>query len=162
MLFVSFYLRSAAIKTYYTNEVRFLLPSQCVDRSITAFVVPKQGAVEPLPPGEPGEFSVILTREEVPAHLALPVIVSRQLDALEAALPDFALLRRQAVTVDNLPAEQVEFTWLGDKAAVMRQQQTHFLHGVILVSLTGTALDADFPRHRDALSLMLTTMKLNT
>ncbi len=43
----------------------------------------------------------------------------------------------------------------------MRQQQTHFLHRGILVSMTGTASEADFPRHREVLDLVLTTMKLN-
>jgi hypothetical protein len=148
------------MKTYYTNEVRFLLPTQCVDRSITAFMVPKEGSPVPPPPGEPGEFSVILTREAVPAGLMLPAIVSSQLDVLASALTDFTLQKRQAVTVDNLPAEQVEFTWLNSDIP-MRQQQTHFLHQGILVSITGTALEADFSRHRDVLNLVLTTMKLN-
>ena len=127
------------MKTYYTNEVRFLLPSQCVDRSITAFMVPREGSPVPPPPGEPGEFSLILTREEVPSDLTLLVIVSDQLDALEAAVSDFMLN-------NHVP---------------MRQQQTHFLHGGILVSVTGTAQEADFSRHRNVLDLVLTTMKLN-
>ena len=148
------------MKTYYTNEVRFLLPSQCVDRSITAFMVPKEGSPMPPPPGEAGEFSVILTREEVPPDLTLAVIVSDQLDVLASALTSFTLQKRQAVSVDNLPAEQVEFTWLNNNAP-MRQQQTHFLHRGILVSITGTALEADFSRHRNVLDLVLTTMKLN-
>lgn len=148
------------MKTYYTNEVRFLLPSQCVDRSITAFMVPKEGSPVPPPPGEPGEFSLILTREEVPVGLTLPAIVSSQLDILASALTDFALQKRQAASVDNLPAEQVEFTWL-NRDVPMRQQQTHFLHRGILVSMTGTASEADFPRHREVLDLVLTTMKLN-
>ena len=137
-----------------------MLPSQCVDRSITAFMVPKEGSPVPPPPGEPGEFSVILTREAVPAGLMLPAIVSSQLDVLASALTDFTLQKRQAVSVDNLPAEQVEFTWLNSDTP-MRQQQTHFLHQGILVSITGTALEADFSRHRDVLNLVLTTMKLN-
>lgn len=148
------------MKTYYTNEVRFLLPSQCVDRSITAFMVAKEGSPVPPPPGEPGEFSLILTREEVPAGLTLPAIVSSQLDILASALTDFTLQKRQAASVDNLPAEQVEFTWV-NSAVPMRQQQTHFLHRGVLVSITGTALEADFSRHRDVLDLVLTTMKLN-
>ncbi len=148
------------MKTYYTNEVRFLLPSQCVDRSITAFMVPKEGSPVPPPPGEPGEFSLILTREEVPAGLTLPAIVSRQLDILASALTSFALQKRQATSVDNLPAEQVEFTWVNNDVP-MRQQQTHFLHQGILVSMTGTALEADFSRNREVLNLVLTTMKLN-
>lgn len=147
------------MKTYYTNEVRFLLPSQCVDRSITAFMVPKAGSPVP-PPGEPGEFSLILTREEVPVGLTLPAIVSSQLDTLESALKGFTLQKRQVTSVDNLPAEQVEFTWVNNDVP-MRQQQTHFLHQGILVSVTGTASEADFPRHRDVLDLVLATMKLN-
>ena len=148
------------MKTYYTNEVRFLLPSQCIDRAITAFMVPKEGLPVPTPPGEPGEFSLLLTREETPDGLTLPVIVNRQLDALESALTGFILQKRQPASVDNLPAEQVEFTWVNNDVP-MRQQQTHFLHRGILVSVTGTALEADFPRHRNILELVLTTMKLN-
>lgn len=148
------------MKTYYTNEVRFLLPSQCVDRSITAFIVPKAGSPPPSP-GEPGEFSMILTREEAPASLALTALVGGQLDALASALPTFRLQERRAASVDNLPAEQVEFTWVNN-GVLTRQRQTHFLTGGLLVTLTGTALDADFPRHRDVLDQVVATMKINS
>ncbi len=149
------------MKTYYTNEVRFLLPSQCVDRSITAFIVPKAGSPTPPPLGESGEFSMILTRDEAPAGLPLTALVSGQLSALESALPTFFLQERRAASVDNLPAEQVEFTWVNGDSP-MRQRQTHFLSGGLLVTLTGTALDADFPRHRDVLDQVVATMKINS
>ncbi len=149
------------MKTYYTNEVRFVIPARTVDRTVNAFVVPAGGPLDPVDPDEKGEFSLVITRAPVVAGDTLPAYVTRQIQAAEGMLPEFRLLSRRPTTVDNLPAEQVDFTWRSEDA-LMRQQQTHFRHGDLVVSVTGTALDTLYAKHRPVLEQALITMKLNT
>lgn len=148
------------MKTYYTNEVRFVIPSRSVDRTVNAFVVPAGGSGDPIDPDAPGEFSLVVTRAPLPPGLSLPAYLDRQIASVAEMLPDFHLLSRQSATVDNQPAEQVDFSWRSEEAP-MRQQQTHFLHGSLVVSVTGTATDALFAKHRPVLEQALLTMKMN-
>jgi hypothetical protein len=148
------------MQTYYTNEVRFLLPDGCLGSSVNAFVIPKGDPGDPVDPSDPGDFSLVVTRTLLPAEMTLSTYLSRQLEALDDVPPEFHLLSRRLSSVDNLPAEQVDFTWQSETAP-MRQQQTHFLHGPLVVTVTGTAEDLLFSRHRAALTDMLATMKIN-
>ena len=148
------------MKTYYTNEVRFLIPARCVDRTVNAFVIPKGGPGDPIDPDDMGEFSLVVTRAPLPVGLSLPIYIDRQLEAVEDMLPEFRLLSRHPTTVDNAAAEQVDFTWRSDES-LMRQQQTHFVHGPLVVTVTGTAVEPLFSKHRAALDQMLITMKVN-
>ena len=149
------------MKTYYTNEVRFVIPSRTVDRTVNAFVVPAGGPGDPVDPDEKGEFSLVVTRAPISGTDTLSAYVTRQIQAVEGMLPEFRLLSRHPTTIDNLPAEQVDFAWRSEDA-LMRQQQTHFLHGNLVVSVTGTALDPLYAKHRPVLEQVLATMKLNT
>lgn len=148
------------MQTYYTNEVRFILPDRAMDRSVNAFVIPKGNPGDFADPNDTGEFSLVITRTPLPAGITLSVYLDRQVEAVGDLLPAFHLLSRRPVLVDNLPAEQVDFTWHSETAP-MRQQQTHFLHGPLVVTVTGTAEDALFGKHRAALAEMLATMKVN-
>ena len=148
------------MQTYYTNEVRFLLPDGCLDSSVNAFVIPKGKPGGAVDPNDPGEFSLVVTRTPLPAGMTLSDYLARQLEALDDVLPEFHLLSRRPSSVDNLPAEQVDFIWQSEKAS-MRQQQTHFLHGPLVVTVTGTAEEPLFNKHHAALTDMLATMKIN-
>lgn len=148
------------MQTYYTNEMRFLLPDGCLDSSVNAFVIPKSKPGDPVDPNDPGEFSLVVTRTLLPAEMTLSAYLSRQLETLDDVLPEFHLLSRRPSSVDNFPAEQMDFTWQSETAP-MRQQQTHFLHGPLVVTVTGTAEDPLFNKHRAALTEMLATMKIN-
>ena len=148
------------MQPYYTNEVRFLIPDRCVDRTVNAFIIPKGKAGDPVDPDDPGEFSLVITRTPLPAEMSLSVYLDRQLEAVSGMLPEFRLLSRRPTSIDNQPAEQVDFSWRSDES-LMRQQQTHFRHGPVVVTVTGTAVDLHFDRHRAALAEMLATMKAN-
>ena len=148
------------MKPYYTNEVRFILPDRYVDRSITGFVIPGGGPSDPLDPDKPGEFSLVLTREAVPAGTSASDLVRRQIEAMEQALTDFRLRDRAATRVDDQPAERFEFTWRTE-GQLMRQQQTYFLANGVAVTVTGTAQEPFFEKHRPVLEQALATMKIN-
>ncbi len=148
------------MKPYYTNEVRFILPDRYVDRSITGFVIPGGGPSDPINADEPGEFSLVLTREAVPADTSASDLVRRQIEAMEQALPEFRLRDRQATRVDDQPAERFEFTWRAE-GQLMRQQQTYFLRDGVAVTVTGTAQEPFFDKHRHVMEQALATMKIN-
>jgi len=148
------------MKSYYTNEVRFILPDRYVDRSITGFVIPGGGPNDPINADEPGEFSLVLTREAVSADTSASDLVRRQIGAMEQALSEFRLRDRQATRVDDQPAERFEFTWRAE-GQLMRQQQTYFLCDGVAVTVTGTAKEPLFDKHRHVLEQALTTMKIN-
>ena len=148
------------MQPYYTNEVRFLIPDRCVDRTVNAFIIPKGKAGDPVDPDDTGEFSLVITRVPLAPGMPLSVYLDRQLEAVGAMLREFRLLSRRPATIDNRPAEQVDFSWRSDES-LMRQQQTHFQYGSVVVTVTGTALDLDFDKHRAALAEMLATMKAN-
>lgn len=148
------------MQPYYTNEVRFLIPDRCVDRTVNAFIIPKGKAGDPIDPDDTGEFSLVITRTPLPAEMSLSVYLDRQLEAVSGMLPEFRLLSRRPTSIDNQPADQVDFSWRSD-GSLMRQQQTHFRHGPVVVTVTGTAVDQHFDRHRAALAEMLATMKAN-
>ena len=148
------------MQPYYTNEVRFLIPDRCVDRTVNAFVIPKGVAGDPVDPDDTGEFSLVITRVPLAPELSLSAYLDRQLESVSQMLPEFRLLSRRPASVDNRPAEQVDFSWRSDES-LMRQQQTHFRHGPVVVTVTGTAEDLTFDKHRVALAEMLATMKAN-
>lgn len=148
------------MKPYYTNEVRFILPDRYVDRSITGFVIPGGGPSDPINADEPGEFSLVLTREAVPADTSASDLVRRQIEAMEQALPEFRLRDRQTTRVDDQPAERFEFTWRAE-GQLMRQQQTYFLRDGVAVTVTGTAQEPFFDKHRHVMEQALATMKIN-
>ncbi|MGI4787519.1 MAG: DcrB-related protein [Janthinobacterium lividum] len=148
------------MKSYYTNEVRFILPDRYVDRSITGFVIPGGGPNDPINPEEPGEFSLVLTREAVPAGTSVSDLVHRQLDSMEQVLSEFRLRDRASTRIDDQPAERFEFTWRTE-GQLMRQQQTYFLTDGVAVTVTGTALEPLFEKHRHILEQALATMKIN-
>lgn len=148
------------MQPYYTNEVRFILPDRHVDRSITGFVIPGGEPGTPIDPDEPGEFSLVLTREAISGRTTASDLVQRQVEAMEQALSEFRLRDRQRTRVDDQPAERVEFTWRTD-GQLMRQQQTCFLCGDVAVTVTGTAKEPFFDKHRRILEQALETMKIN-
>ena len=148
------------MQPYYTNEVRFLIPDRCVDRTVNAFIIPKGVAGDPIDPDDVGEFSLVITRVPLAPEMSLSVYLDRQVDSVSQMLPEFRLLSRRPTSVDNQPAEQVDFSWRSDES-LMRQQQTHFRYGSVVVTVTGTAVDLDFDKHRAALAEMLATMKAN-
>lgn len=148
------------MKSYYTNEVRFILPDRYVDRSITGFVIPGGGPSDPINADEPGEFSLVLTREAVPGGTSASDLVGRQIEVMEQSLPEFRLRDRQAMRVDDRPAEQFEFTWRAE-GRLMRQQQSYFLRDNVAVTVTGTAQEPFWEKHRHILEQALATMKIN-
>ena len=148
------------MKPYYTNEVRFILPDRYVDRSITGFVIPGGGPSDPINPDAPGEFSLILTREAVPPGTSAADLARRQIDVMDQSLPEFSLRDRTATRVDDHPAERFEFTWRTE-GQLMRQQQTSFLVSGVAVTVTGTAQEPLFEKHRPVLEQALATMKIN-
>ena len=149
------------MQPYYTNEVRFILPDRYVDRSITGFVIPGGGSNDPIDPDKPGEFSLVLTREAVSAGTTASDLVRRQIEAMEQSLVEFRLRDRAATRVDDQPAERFEFTWRTE-GQLMRQQQTYFLSGNgVAVTVTGTAQEPFFEKHRRVLEQALATMKIN-
>jgi hypothetical protein len=148
------------MQPYYTNEVRFLIPDRCVDRTVNAFIIPRGKLGEPVDPDDTGEFSLVITRVPIAPEMSLSTYLDRQLEAVSEMLREFRLLSRRPTSVDNRPAEQVDFSWRSEES-LMRQQQTHFQYGSVVVTVTGTAVDLDFDKHRAALAEMLATMKAN-
>lgn len=136
---------------YQTNEARFFVPEELQDRSLTAFVAPSPGTDDP---SQPGEFSFVITRQETTEYTPPVAHVNALIEELPGSLPGFHLLERISTFVDRRPAEQIEFTWMS-ASQTMHQHQTCVLVGETMLTLTGTALEAVFPRYRDMLERLV-------
>lgn len=144
------------MRIYQTNEARFFVPDEYVDRSMTAFIVPRSGSGDP---GEPGEFSFVMTREEVSPGIDIAAYADEQMIGLAQALEGFRQLRREKTTLDDQPAEQAEFTWVSE-GQMMRQHQTYVQVRNTVLTITATALAEVFPRHEGTLMRLIRGMQI--
>ncbi len=145
---------------YHTNEIRFLLPGDWLDRTINAFVLPDGPPGTTPRPDAPGQMSIVITRDTLPVGSTFASYAGRVLDAMRTGLEDFRLLDRRRLTVDDHAAEQVEYLWMKD-GRLMHQSQTWLDGGDVVLTITGTADDRGFAKHQGALKQLLSTIKFN-
>lgn len=91
---------------YEHPDVSFDVPRDWEDRSVAAFSAP-------LPPGKKYGPNVVLTRDKLEPGENLASYADRNLVELAQRLEKFALQKRSDITVSNLPAIELRFTWKG-------------------------------------------------
>jgi hypothetical protein len=118
---------------YHINEGHLRIPNGWEDETTNVLGWPPKN-------DESNPFSLTINRDEPEIGEDLNTYVARQLQALEAELIGYQLLRRAPSEIDGLPAEEVEFTWVsdGDK---MAQRQVYVLHRDKVLVFTATVME---------------------
>jgi len=135
---------------YRTNVASFDVPDTWRDQSISAFRLPAA-------PGGGSDASFVVTRDDNKGVKDFEAYLGEQVELCRKSLPDFTLLKKDMVSVQNLAAAWVEFTWSKDGAELFLRQ-VFFDCGffVIICTLTTTPKDLayfDQPWHRLMASL---------
>src|SRR5690348_7828556 len=91
---------------YEHPDISFDVPRDWEDRSVAAFSAP-------LPPGKKVGPNVVVTRDKLEPGENLAGYADRNLVELAQRLEKFALLKRSDITVSELPAIELRFTWKG-------------------------------------------------
>jgi len=91
---------------YEHPDVSFDVPRDWEDRSVAAFSAP-------LPPGKTTGPNVVLTRDKLEPGENLASYADRNLVELAQRLEKFSLVKRSDLTVSDLPAVELRFTWKG-------------------------------------------------
>jgi len=136
---------------YYVNEGRFLIPPAWRDQSLTMFSAPADA---------PAEFSLVIGRVKVPPEVTADAFARQQLTQLPAALAQFRLSRQGPALLDNVPAVEAEFFWQSE-AGRMHQFQVYVVQAGVALTVTATAPEGAFERHRPDLLRLLSTFKFN-
>jgi len=130
---------------YHTNEGRFELPDDWVDRTLHVFA----------PSNSPdAEWNIVVSRDKLPDGEGLNDYVTRQLGEMPKALRQFKMMRDEETTLDGVPAREVETTWLGE-SGTLRQRQVVAVHRDRAIVFTLTVLDYRYSQHAHVLDDML-------
>src|SRR5205085_8822034 len=87
-------------------DISFDVPRDWDDRSVAAFSAP-------LPAGKTSGPNVVLTRDKLQPGENLASYADRNLVELAQRLDKFTLQKRSDITVSDLPAIELRFTWKG-------------------------------------------------
>lgn len=134
---------------FQMNEGALSVPPQWEDKTITALSFPA-GSRSP-------EASFAITRDPGGNGAgSLSGYVDRQVADLAKTCRKFSLIDRHACTVDNLPAEVIEFSWQSpDGMGVVQQQTVLLLSSGVALTFTGTARREKFSSYADMFQQMV-------
>ena len=102
---------------YRIQEADFDLPEPLVDKTINIFSPAGTGA---------SDFSVVVSRDEMPDEITLLRYTERQLIEMEKKFSGFKLVRREDVEGSEPPAVEMDYTWKSH-GVLMFQRQRVFL-----------------------------------
>lgn len=97
------------------EEISVEVPETWHDRTVLAFAA----APEPNKVSQP---SLVITREALPAGMALRTYAAKQLATNARGLPDYELEESREVIVAGQPAIEARFVWNADRGAVFQRQ----------------------------------------
>ncbi len=117
---------------YEHPDVSFDVPRDWEDRSVAAFSAP-------LPPGKKAGPNVVLTRDKLEPGENLASYADRSLVELAQRLDKFTLVKRSDVTVSELPAIELRFTWKGVGGLVDQRLVMCATGKRLVLSITSTA-----------------------
>ncbi len=135
---------------YKFNEGSFFLPEGWKDLSVHIFT--NAGA-------SPGEFNVVMNREDARADEDVNSYAARQLKVLEANLNGFLLLEQRPAAIGGRHTIRANFTWRSENG-MMRQHQYYFYSNQLALTLTATALEVNFDRYEKQLASLVESFSL--
>jgi hypothetical protein len=117
---------------YEHPDVSFEVPRDWEDRSVAAFSAP-------VAPGKTAGPNVVLTRDKLEPGENLAGYADRNLVELAQRLDKFTLQKRSDITVSDLPAIELRFTWKGGGGLVDQRLVMCATGKRLVLSLTSTA-----------------------
>ena len=135
---------------YKFNEGQFSLPEGWKDLSVHIFT--NGGA-------SPGEFNVVINREDVKFNEDVNIYAARQLKQLEENLTGFRLLEQRFATIGGRHAVRANFTWSSEHG-MLRQHQCYFYYNQTALTLTATSLEPIFEHFEKQLALLVESFSL--
>lgn len=146
---------------YRIQEGDLLLPEGASDQSVAAFGLTLGQA----PPGQPPEFSFIISRQPLPDGMSIHAYTDQQLKNFPQILTGYRLVDRTAAPVGGQVAALVELTWQSERGT-MYQRQAILACGpldgrpAVALALTGTTREGLQDKYRETFFQMLSGLKL--
>ena len=138
--------------SFRINEGDLTLPKGWEDKTINAFTFPL-GSKQP-------SASFAITRDQLKTEITLAAYVDKQLVTLAKSCPRFELVRRDDVSLDGIPAVQMEFTWRTPERLLVCQEQTIvLLPAGIVLTFTATAPKDKFSIHAAAFGSLVESFR---
>jgi len=138
---------------YEHPDVSFDVPRDWEDRSVAAFSAP-------LAPGKTSGPNVVLTRDKLEPGENLAAYADRNLVELAQRLERFTLQKRSDVTVSDLPAIELRFTWKGGAGLVDQRLVMCATGKRLVLSITSTAPRAAGVDMEATMNRVLATVKI--
>jgi hypothetical protein len=138
---------------YEHPDVSFEVPRDWEDRSVAAFSAP-------LPAGKKVGPNVVLTRDKLEPGENLASYADRNLVELAQRLEKFTLQKRSDVTVSDLPAIELRFTWKGGTGLVDQRLVMCATGKRLVLSITSTVPRASGVDMEATMNRILASMKI--
>ncbi len=117
---------------YEHPDVSFDVPRDWEDRSVAAFSAP-------IAPGKSAGPNIVLTRDKLEPGENLASYADRNLVELAQRLEKFSLQKRLDITVSELPAIELRFTWKGGSGLIDQRLVMCATGKRLVLSITSTA-----------------------
>lgn len=132
---------------YHINEGTFELPEDWTDRSMNIFTPDES---------ENPEWNIVVSRDKLAEDETLAGYLEKQIAEMPKALPRFRLISDEEVVVNDVPAREVNSTWIGDGGTV-RQIQVVFVIKAKSLVFTFTVLERLFSQYETILDDFIKT-----
>jgi hypothetical protein len=136
---------------YQSADLKFDVPADWQDRTITAFAAPPK-------PGRKVVPNLVLTREAGDGRESVTAYADRQLVEFAKRLDDFELEQRRERPLGGLPAVELTFTWHNPLGVLRQRQLCVLLRGHTVLNLTLSALAEDFAAVEPAFDAILASL----
>jgi len=117
---------------YKHADISFDVPRDWEDRSVAAFSAP-------VAPGKTAGPNVVVTRDKLEPGENLASYADRNLVELAQRLEKFTLQKRSDITVSELPAIELRFTWKGNSGLVDQRLVMCATGKRLVLNITSTA-----------------------
>lgn len=123
---------------YRLNEAEIVVPDGWKDHSVNTFLLPSG------PQG--GALSLVVTRDHDSPDLDLTSYTDQQLVLAAKKLPSYKYISRRAITLNEQPAIQADYTWRTPEGANVYQRQAVVKVDRTFLIITLTSLQHDLQR----------------
>lgn len=134
-------------------DVSFDVPRDWDDRSVAAFAAP-------LAPGKTSGPNVVLTRDKLAPGENLASYADRSLVELAQRLEKFVLQKRNDITVSELPAIELRFSWKGNGGLVDQRLVMCATGKRLVLSITSTTPRASGVDMEATMNRVLASVKI--
>ncbi len=150
---------------YRLHEGEIIIPDNAQDQSLTIFGLTEGQPASAVGPGQPPEFSFVVSRQPLPSGLNAHTYTDQQLKGLPQTLRGFTLIERSAAPLSGYVASLLEFTWQSEHG-LMHQRQAIVACGpldgqpAVALTLTGTTREPLKDKYRDTFVRLIYSLKL--